>query len=155
MSRRWADVQTGHVRNKATSYLRPDQTQANTFKSPVIKVSCQIHFRIIELIFRENPSTGSTVTRKRKVARSVRKSRPHSYLEVLRRTSPQLRGGEALLPRSAWCRWQSSLTRTAGRRGRSSTLPSVRRELRRGNRQSHLSHINKYFHQREVSVSED
>ena len=39
VSRRWADVQTGHVRNKATSYLRPDQTQANTFKSPVIKVS--------------------------------------------------------------------------------------------------------------------
>ena len=40
LSRCWAEVQTGQVRTKASSYLSPEQLQlANTTKSPVIKVT--------------------------------------------------------------------------------------------------------------------
>ena len=36
LSRCWNDVQTGHVRNKASSFLQPGQTQI--VKSPAVKV---------------------------------------------------------------------------------------------------------------------
>ena len=40
LSRRWAEVQTGQVRTKASSYLSPEQQRlANTNKSPAVKVS--------------------------------------------------------------------------------------------------------------------
>ena len=43
LSRCWAEVQTGQVRTKASSYLSPEQLQlANTSKSPAIKVTIHL-----------------------------------------------------------------------------------------------------------------
>ena len=42
LSRCWAEVQTGQVRTKASSYLSPEQL-ANTSRSPAIKVTLQLH----------------------------------------------------------------------------------------------------------------
>ena len=41
LSRCWAEVQTGQVRTKASSYLSPEQL-ANTTRSPAIKVTIQL-----------------------------------------------------------------------------------------------------------------
>ena len=47
LSRCWAEVQTGQVRTKASSYLSPEQLQmANTTRSPAIKVTLNLNLSV-------------------------------------------------------------------------------------------------------------